>query len=306
MTLFPTSGNAVGDLLVLRIITSVTNANTFVTTSSVSKTASGNVTVKTITGLTEPQEIDAVSFSNAFRVFDEDLDKHVLYLPANTTETWAQHFIGTGSSSSPQFNNMNALITANPTNTHYLEPAPSTGHFIEDFDYGATLASTKITATQFGIGLGSGSVQAQGVINIGGNDSGSFTTDGIVQNGVSFSRFATSFRRVRYKTIVNSTDGKYRKITRLNLKIDTKILNDTGIGTANASDSGGTQVNFNVTFVDVQGIAVTPNINGSTVEGIIPVVDFVDAPNPTGFKVYLFNTSGVRVSGNFTWQCRGT
>ena len=231
------------------------------TTSSVSKTASGNVTVKTITGLTEPQEIDAVSFSNAFRVFDEDLDKHVLYLPANTTETWAQHFIGTGSSSSPQFNNMNALITANPTNTHYLEPAPSTGHFIEDFDYGATLASTKITATQFGIGLGSGSVQAQGVINIGGNDSGSFTTDGIVQNGVSFSRFATSFRRVRYKTIVNSTDGKYRKITRLNLKIDTKILNDTGIGTANASDSGGTLVNFNVTFVDVQGIAVTPNIN---------------------------------------------
>tara|TARA_R100000781_G_scaffold464_2_gene765 strand:- start:5022 stop:10850 length:5829 start_codon:yes stop_codon:yes gene_type:complete len=306
VTLFPTSGNAVDDLLVLRIITSVTNANTFVTTSPVSKTASGNVTVKTITGLTEPQEIDAVSFSNAFRVFDEDLDKHVLYLPANTTETWSEHFIGTGSSSSPQFNNMNALITANPTNTHYLEPAPSTGHFIEDFDYGATLASTKITASQFGIGLGSGSLQHQGTINIGGNDSGSFTTDGIVQDGTSFSRFATAFRRVRYKTIVNSTNGKYRKITRQNLKIDTKILNDTGIGTANASDSGGTQVNFNVTFVDVQGIAVTPNINGTTVEGIIPVVDFVDSPNPTGFKVYLFNTSGVRVSGNFTWQCRGT
>jgi len=38
----------------------------------------------------------------------------------------------------------------------------------------------------------------------------------------------------------------------------------------------------------------------------VPVVDFVDSPNPTGFKVYLFNTSGTRVSGNFTWQCRGT
>jgi predicted phage tail protein len=311
VTLFPTSGNAVGDLLVLRIITSVTNANTFVTTSSVSKTASGNVTVKTITGLTEPQEIDAVSFSNAFRVFDEDLNKHVLYLPVNTTETWSEHFIGTGSSSSPQFNNMNALITANPTNTHYLEPAPSTGHFIEDFDYGATLASTKITATQFGVGLGSGSLQHQGTINIGGNDSGSFTTDGIVQDGTSFSRFATSFRRVRYKTIVNSTNGKYRKINRQNLKIDTKILNDTGIGTANASDSGGTQVNFNVTFVDVQGISVTPNTinvsdDTSVNKKIIAVVDFLDAPNPTGFKVYLFNISGTRVSGDFTWQCRGT
>jgi len=311
VTLHPESGNAVGDLIVERIITSVTNANTFVTTSSVSRTAFGDVTVKTITGLTEPQEIDAVSFSNAFRTFDENLDKHVLYLPVNTTETWSQHFIGTGSSSSPQFNNINALITATPTNTHYLEPAPATGHFIEDFDFGATLASTKITVTQSGSGLGSGSLQNQGVINIGDNNSGSFTDDGVEQTGQSYSRFGTSFRRVRYKTIVNSTNGKYRKITRHNLRIDTKILNDTGIGTANASDSGGTQVFFNVSFVDVQGVSATPNGPGTNTEGdsvlaIISVVDFQDVPNPTSFKVLLFDKDGLRVTGNFTWQCRGT
>ena len=38
----------------------------------------------------------------------------------------------------------------------------------------------------------------------------------------------------------------------------------------------------------------------------IAVVDFQDVINPTSFKVLLYNTSGVRVSGNFTWQCRGT
>ena len=114
---------------------------------------------------------------------------------------------------------------------------------------------------------------------------------------------------MRYKTIVNSTAGKYRKITRHNLRIDTKILNDTGVGTASSTDSGGTQVNFNVSFVDVQGIAVTPNtINESNIvnKKRIAVYDFVDAPNPTGFKVYLFNLSGDRVSGAFTWQARGT
>ena len=91
-------------------------------------------------------------------------------------------------------------------------------------------------------------------------------------------------------------------LVHLNLRIDTKIRNDTGVVTANASDSGGTTVNFNVSFVDVQGIAVTPN----TTSAVFAVVDFQDVPNPTSFKVLLYNTSGVRVTGNFTWQCRGT
>jgi hypothetical protein len=67
-----------------------------------------------------------------------------------------------------------------------------------------------------------------------------------------------------------------------------------------------------VGFVDVQGINVTPNGNGVNSSGgnagrkIIAVVDFVDAPNPTGFKVFLFDTDGNPVGGKFTWQCRGT
>ena len=249
---------------------------------------------------TSPAKVLSNSLSNCLLAND------AAYIPANTTETWKQHFIGTGSEASPQFNTMTALITANPTNTHYLEPAPSTGFYEEVYDYGTNLASTKISVIQGGGGIGSGSIQNQGTINTATGTSGAFTTDGVTQNGQSFFRFGTQFRRVKYKTIVNSTDGRYRKITSLNLKLDTKILNDTGIGTANVNDSGGTTVNFNVSFVDVQGIAVTPNINGATAEGIIPVVDFVDSPNPTSFKVYLFNTSGTRVSGNFTWQCRGT
>ena len=260
---------------------------------------------------TSPAKVLSNTLSNCF------VKDGLAFIPANTTETWAEHFIGTGSQASPQFNNMTALITANPTNLNYLEPAPSTGFYEEVYDYGTNLASTKITVTQGGAGKGSGSIQNQGIINTATGTSGAFTTDGITQSGNSFFRFGTNFRRVKYRTIVNSTNGKYRQINSLNLKLDTKILNDTGVGTANASDSGGTQVNFvpnpdgSTKFVDVQGINVTPNGSGTntnnvSVTAIIAVVDFQDVPNPTGFKVLLFDTDGLRVTGNFTWQCRGT
>jgi hypothetical protein len=53
--------------------------------------------------------------------------------------------------------------------------------------------------------------------------------------------------------------------------------------------------------VDVFSISVTP----ATTTAVIAVYDFVDVPNPTSFKVLLYNTSGTRVSGNFSWSVRG-
>ena len=90
------------------------------------------------------------------------------------------------------------------------------------------------------------------------------------------------------------------------MKLDTKIKNDTGKGTASAS--GGTAVSFNVSFVDVQSVAVTPNVNGLSGNNLkrYAVVDFLDEPNPTGFDVYLYDKDGTQVGGAFTWQARGT
>ena len=310
VTLFPSSGTAVGDAFTDRPVTSVANANTFTVTSFVSKTTSGNVTVKTITGLTEPSEVDSVAFTNCLKVFDVDLDKTVLYLPVVTnssgegTQTWTQHFVGTGSNASPQFANITAIINAGFTD--YLEPAPigtsGQGEYQEVFDYGTNLASSRVSTLATFADQGSGTVNQSQRLDFASGDSGGTFSDGTESNSNTAQRFGTAFQRVRYKTRAISVAGSLTKITNLNLKIDVKIKNDTGIGTASASDSGGTTVNFNVTFVDVQGIAVTPN----TTSAVIAVVDFQDVPNPTSFKVLLYNTSGVRVSGNFTWQCRGT
>ena len=310
VTLFPTSGGAVNDLIVDQDITGVTDANTFVTTSTVSKTASGNVTVKTITGLTEPQEIDSVAFSNCLKVFDIALNRNVLYLPVETdsngngTQTWQEHFVGTGSNASPQFASISAIQSAGFS--AYLEPAPTgdsgKGEYQEVFDYGTNLASSKVSTLAEFANQGSGTVNQSQRLDLATGDSGGTFSNGTESLSNSGQRFGTAFQRVRYKTRAISVGGSLVKITNLNLVLDVKIKNDTGTGTASASDSGGTQVNFNVSFVDVQGIAVTPN----TTSAVIAVVDFQDVPNPTSFKVLLYNTSGVRVSGNFTWQCRGT
>jgi predicted phage tail protein len=114
--------------------------------------------------------------------------------------------------------------------------------------------------------------------------------------------FATNFRyfRIRYD-FSSAGNNDLLLLTALNVRLDSKIRSDAGSGTANSGDSGGTTVNFNVAFVDVQSITVTP----LSTTGVIAVYDFVDAPNPTSFKVLLFNTSGTRVSGGFSWSARG-
>lgn len=114
--------------------------------------------------------------------------------------------------------------------------------------------------------------------------------------------FSTNFRyfRVRYD-FTSAGNNDLMLLTALNVRLDSKLRNDAGSGTANSGDVGGTTVTFGVDFVDVQSISVTP----LSTTGVIAVYDFVDAPNPTSFKVLLFNTSGTRVSGSFSWSARG-
>lgn len=113
---------------------------------------------------------------------------------------------------------------------------------------------------------------------------------------------ASAFRyfRVRYDfSSVGNND--ILVLNSLVVRLDAKIRNDSGTGVANSSDVGGTIVNFNLSFADIQSITLTPS--GTT--AISAVYDFADSPNPTSFKVLLFDSSGTRVSGSFSWNARG-
>jgi hypothetical protein len=114
--------------------------------------------------------------------------------------------------------------------------------------------------------------------------------------------FATNFRYFKIKVDVSSTDNDdLYKITGIEVILDAKLKNDAGTVTADASDAGGTQVDFNIAFLDITALEATPR--GTT--PITAVIDFADVPNPTGFKVFLFDGSGNRVSGDVSWSAKG-
>jgi hypothetical protein len=208
-------------------------------------------------------------------------------LPVNTTETFEQHFL-TRSWATPQ-----AQVDAGfPI---FIQPTLTSGSYEETVDAGALLAASKVTVTINGATV-AGSVTVVTRISLSAN--GTTWTD--YDNTTSV--FGTSFRYVKYRITVTgaNTTALYR-LTGINLRIDSKLINDAGTATCNAADSGGTTVNFNIPFVDVVSIEVTPK--GTT--PIIPVYDFTDVPNPTSFKILLFSTSGTRVSGDVSWSVKG-
>jgi hypothetical protein len=211
-----------------------------------------------------------------------------LLASVNTTETWQSHF------TSRSWNTPQDQINAGYP--YFAMPSQATAQYYEDIDYGTVLAGTKVTTTLTS-NVVAGSTTITPSISVKKLSTDAWT----VYSNVS-SVFATNFRYVRTQYDFASAGGDdLLQITGLNVRLDSKLRNDSGTGTANSADSGGTAVNFNIAFVDVDSISVTP----ATTSAVIAVYDFTDVPYPTSFKVLLFNTSGTRVSGGFSWIARG-
>jgi len=251
-----------------------------------------------------------VTSSNAFA------DAGNLFVNVDTTRTYQDHFIGTGSVESPEFPNWESYGAT----AIYGLPSATSGFYQEILDYGTTLAGTKIVQTLTGMHeAGSTKITPQiSISQTGPNDTPagdvnySWTDYSGTQTEASsntHSAFGTSFRYVKFRYNFSSQgNDDLLKITAFNMRLETKQKTDSGNGTASASDSGGTTVNFSIPaeggtyFVDVTSITVTPK---GTSSPVIAIYDFTDTPNPTSFKVLLYNTSGTRVSGDFSWTARG-
>ena len=241
-----------------------------------------------------------VTSSNAFA------DGGNLFVNVDTTRTYQDHFIGTGSGGSPQYPNWNSYGAT----AIYGLPSATSGFYQEILDYGTTLAGTKIVQTLTGMHeAGSTSITPQISISTDNSSYTDYAGSATTNASNTHSAFGTSFRYVKFRYDFSSAgNDDLLKITAFNMRLETKQKTDSGSGTASASDSGGTIVNFSTSvgggtyFVDVVSITVTPKGSSSPV---IAIYDFVDTPNPTSFKVLLYNTSGTRVSGDFSWTARG-
>lgn len=210
--------------------------------------------------------------------------------PADTTETWEQHFTTRGWSAL-----QDQLDAGYP---YYLEPTPSSASYQEVFDYGAELAGTKVTVTPT-ITKIHGSVAVTCKM-----EKRRLDTDPWVVVGTGYEFFVTAFRYIRV-TLTFTPDGGSNdlvKLEKMNVKLYMKSINDAGTAICDAADAGGTTVDFNASFVDVKSITVTPKAGGSAVYALY---DFTDAPNPTSFKILLFDVAGTRVSGEASWSAKG-
>jgi predicted phage tail protein len=211
-----------------------------------------------------------------------------LFASVNTTETWQSHFTSRG------WTTLQNQVSAGFA--YYALPSQTSGQYYEDIDYGTVLAGTKVSAT-----LTSSAVIGSMVMTPSIKTKRLSTDAWTTFSGVT-SIYATNFRYVRVQYDFSSAGGDdLQLISGLNIRLDSKQRTDSGNGTANAADSGGTVVTFGLAFIDVDSISVTP----ANTSAVIAVYDFVDVPNPTTFKVLLFNTSGTRVSGSFSWTARG-
>lgn len=213
-------------------------------------------------------------------------------LPFNATETYEQHYtVG------HTWANDDAAIAAGfPV---YAQPVPTSGYIEKDIDLGTAIPATTVTVTptlQVVAGSPTNSVQISWKLNSGD----SWTPLAAGPSGF----IAGSFRYLRVLVTATTSGagvGLYR-CTAINVKVSVKQRTDSGQGTANAADASGTVVSLNYPFIDLFG---PPMIQPVGTTPIIAVVDFVDAPYPTTFKVLCFDLSGVRVTCTFSWTARG-
>ena len=210
-------------------------------------------------------------------------------IPADEVTTWEDHFLDR-SWDSPQ----DQIDAGYP---YFLQPGVSTGQVRWEHDIGAVLGAATINLL-YNFEPLAGDVTIEPTI--------SYSEDGTSWTDVVGSQtIATNFRYVRATfDLTASSDQGIVIGDYVRLKVDVKQKEDGGFAYANSSDSGGTAVTFNVPFVDVRELQVTPAYQSGL--SVTANWDFVDVPNPTGFSVYLFNsTNGARVSGDFSWRAKG-
>jgi len=217
------------------------------------------------------------------------LDRGALVMPVDTVSTVAERMAAGGWAS--------RQAKADAGYPYRLEPTLAGASYEEIIDYGTTLSGTKITVTQT-------SQIIHGSVALGCNIKTSPDAEDWTDLGDVWMAYGTAFRYAKI-TLTATPDGGSNDLLRLielRVRLDVKLSNDAGMVYCNAADEGGTQVNFNVSFLDVR--ALVPGV-ASGGAGLYALYDFQDAPNPTGFKMLLFDSNGNRASGWVSWSAKG-
>ncbi len=211
-----------------------------------------------------------------------------VWLPVDSSQTWAEHFTDIGFTTTQNF--------IDGGYEYYLQPNGSLEGSVEIVvDLGDVLPQTIVVFDYVSFGSG---VQPAPTVSWRADPGDPWVL------GQSGSKRATpsNYRYLKLRLeVAPQTPLDWCVVTEVQLEVQVKEVTDTGTSAVAAGDSSGTTITFTKDFLDVSAIVVTSQ---GTAE-LKPVVDFTDAPNPTSFKVLLFDAAGARVSGTVRWNARG-
>jgi hypothetical protein len=214
------------------------------------------------------------------------LENGQLIGPVTTGESWASHFNARG------WNSPQDQIAAGYL--YFIEPAHTTAQYREAFDFGSVIATDLATVTLNKVdfhGVIASTITIETSLN-----GASWTTV-----GTGSQQYVSNFRYVRVTVDLTGGGAAFCILAGLSLKLAAKLRTDSGSVAAVAADSGGTVVTFAQSFAAVAAITLTPA--GTT--PLTAVYSFAGGPNPTTFKVLLFDSSGARANGTVSWTARG-
>lgn len=209
---------------------------------------------------------------------------------ADLTETFQDHFI------SKSWVDPEDQVTAGFD--RYIQENLLTGSYEEDHDYGAVLNNIIVNyqyLKEIFLGTSDVTIVIKTYYKV-------LPTDAWTGPLTGSSVFIPSFRYLRTRMEFTATNNDSMiAISSFSVKLDVKKGVDSGYVSALASDTLGTVVNFNRTFLDIDGIECT----SKSISPITVIVDFVDIPYPTSFKVLCYDSGGRRVDQFVYWIARG-
>jgi hypothetical protein len=250
----------------------------------------GNASSVTASVSQPPDYIFAVDYFSDFsgtRVNTVDAAGTGILFPFSTTRTWDSQF------TTNSWTSIQSAIDS--SYSIYIQPALTTGYYEEVYDYQQQVSVMKVKVIPT-IEIIEGSPTYK--IDISLSSDGINYTDYLNTSEI----FGSNFRYVKFRiTATATTDKDILLVSSINLVLDAKQKTDSGTISALASDTGGTTVNFTQTFLDITSI----NISANSTTPVFAIYDFVDVPNPTFFKILVFNSSGQRVNAEVSWTARG-
>lgn len=204
------------------------------------------------------------------------------------TESWEDHFINNGWT-----NIQDQIDDGFPI---YIQPTNLTGSYEEVIDYGVVL-SNSIATISFNFNMISPDVST--IVKM------ATSLDGVGYSAfvAGSSQFVPTMRYLKFRLEFTGTDtSALMEVYNIVIQLNVKRENDGGEITADASDVGGTEVIFNKAFKDIESITCTTK---SITEPYYVIFDFTDIPNPVHFFVYVFDSTGNRVTKIVDWKARG-